>query len=157
VLYIKAALPTVYVDKLGFWVRENAMKIEGQCLCGAIIYEAEVDPARAIICNCADCQTLSGAPFRASVPAKAENFHIRQGEPQVYVKIAESGTRRAQGFCGTCGTPIYACAPDNPPVYNLRLGAVKQRAEIPARRQIWCDSALAWAQDIHALPGVPKG
>jgi hypothetical protein len=133
------------------------MHIEGQCHCGAIAYEATVDPGKATICHCADCQAFSGAPFRASAPAKAEDFHIRKGKPRVYVKVAESGARRAQGFCGDCGTPIYATSADDPRVYNLRLGPIKQRAQIPPLRQIWCESALTWAQDIHGLPGVPKG
>ena len=133
------------------------MKIQGNCHCGAIAYEADVDPGKAVICHCGDCQTLSGAPFRASVPAKAADFHLLKGEPRVYVKTAESGTRRAQGFCADCGSPIYATSADNPQFYNLRLGAVKQRAQIPPLRQIWCESALGWARDISALPGVPKG
>jgi hypothetical protein len=133
------------------------MKIEGNCHCGAIAYEASVDPAKASICHCDDCQTLSGAPFRASVPAKAADLRIVRGEPRVYVKTAENGNRRAQGFCAVCGSPIYATSADNPQFYNLRLGAVKQRAQIPPLRQIWCDSALGWAQDVSGLPGVAKG
>jgi hypothetical protein len=132
------------------------MQIEGQCHCGAIAYEATVDPQRAVICNCTDCQILSGAPFRASVPAKAEDFHIRKGKPRVYVKVADSGNRRAQGFCGDCGTPFYSTSADDPKLYNLRLGAVKQREHIVPERQIWCDSAQAWAQNIEDLSGVPK-
>jgi hypothetical protein len=133
------------------------MKIEGQCLCGKIAYEAHVDPAKASICNCTDCQTLSGSPFRASVPAKAEDFTLLRGQPKIYIKTAESGTKRAQGFCGECGSPVYSSAAENPVLYNLRLGMVKQRAQIPALRQIWCDSALGWAKDISGIPGVPRG
>lgn len=130
------------------------MKIEGACHCGAIAYEAETDPDKAVICHCSDCQTISGAPFRASVPVKAENFRLLKGKPRQYVRVADSGNARAQGFCADCGTQLYSAAPENPPAYMLRLGAVKQRAQIPARRQIWCGSALAWAQDISPLPGV---
>ena len=133
------------------------MKIDGECLCGAIAYEAHVDPAKAVICNCTDCQTLSGSPFRASVPAKAEDFHILRGSPKVYIKTAESGAKRAQGFCGECGSPVFSSSAENREIYNLRLGMVKQRAQIPPQRQIWCDSALAWAQDAGKIPGVPKG
>ena len=133
------------------------MKIEGQCHCGKIAYEAHVDPAKASVCNCTDCQTLSGSPFRASVPAKAEDFIILRGQPKIYIKTAESGTKRAQGFCGDCGSPIFSSTAENREIYNLRLGMVKQRAQIPALRKIWCRSALEWAQDISEIPAVPKG
>ncbi|MFL9870894.1 GFA family protein [Paraburkholderia megapolitana] len=132
------------------------MKITGSCHCGAIAYEANVDPQKAGLCHCTDCQTLSGAPFRASVPALAADFHLLRGQPKIYIKTAASGAKRAQAFCAECGTPIYAAAAENPTQYNLRLGAVAQRAEIPALKQGWCDSALSWAQNIAPLPGRPQ-
>ena len=36
------------------------MKIDGGCHCGAIAYEAEVDPEKTSICHCTDCQQLTG-------------------------------------------------------------------------------------------------
>ena len=133
------------------------MQVEGQCHCGAIAYEARVDPQKSSICHCTDCQVFSGAPFRASVPAKAADLQFRKGKPQTYVKVADSGARRAQGFCGNCGTSLYSTSADDPQVYNLRLGAIKQRDQLAPRRQIWCDSGQAWARDIRDVPGMPKG
>jgi hypothetical protein len=133
------------------------MKIEGRCHCGKIAYEAHVDPALAAVCHCTDCQTFSGSPFRASVPARVADFHLLSGVPKTYVKTADTGNKRLQAFCGDCGSPIYATGVDNPTQYNLRIGALKQRAEIVPRKQIWCDSALSWAQDIADIPGNPKG
>jgi hypothetical protein len=128
------------------------MKIDGGCHCGRIHFEAEVDPATVGICHCADCQTLSGSPYRSMVAARAETFSI-QGEPKIYIKIADSGTRRAQAFCPECGAPIYAAAPDNPPTYSIRIGSIRQRQALRAPvRQIWCDSALPWALDLLAIP-----
>ena len=40
------------------------MKVHGTCHCGQITFEAEVDPDRASICHCTDCQILSGSPYR---------------------------------------------------------------------------------------------
>ena len=133
------------------------MQVQGRCHCGAVEWEAKVDPERASACNCTDCQSFSGAPFRASVPAKAEDFRITKGEPQRYVKTAESGNRREQAFCGTCGSPLYSADAANPQAYMLRLGALDQRTEITPKRRIWLESALLWAQDVDGLPGVPKG
>jgi hypothetical protein len=132
--------------------QERTMKIEGCCHCGAIAYEATVDPDQAGLCHCTDCQTLSGSPFRASVPAQAEDFHLLRGQPRIYIKTAASGRKRAQAFCADCGTPIYACAAKHPAQYNLRLGAVRQRARIPPLRQSWCGAALEWARNVEELP-----
>ena len=50
-----------------FISRETIMKIDGRCHCGYVTFEAEADPETTTICNCTDCQTMSGAPFRALI------------------------------------------------------------------------------------------
>ena len=132
------------------------MHVDGQCHCGAIAFSAEVDPATASVCHCTDCQRLSGAPLRASVQAKAEDFRLLAGQPKVYVKTADSGAKRAQGFCGECGAPIYACDAANPKIYNLRLGSIRQRSDIPPRHQMWRSSALPWVYQIGDVPTSPQ-
>jgi len=132
------------------------MHIDGGCHCGYITYEAEVDPARVGICHCTDCQTLTGSAYRVTVPAPKDGFRLLTGKPKIYVKTAESGTRRAHGFCPECGTPIYATAVADPHVYGIRVGTARQRAKLPPRRQSWCRSALGWATNIEALPQNPK-
>ena len=74
------------------------MKIDGACHCGFITFEAEVDPEKTTVCHCADCQTLSGSPYRASVPTTPDKFRLLSGEPTIYVKTAESGIEARAGL-----------------------------------------------------------
>ena len=128
------------------------MKVHGRCHCGEIAYEADVDPQRTGICHCVDCQMLSGSAYRASVTVDRDAFSITRGHPKVYVKTtAESGNRRAQAFCGNCGSPVYSANVVDPPTYTLRLGCIDQRANLPPKRQIWCSSALPWSTDLSAV------
>ncbi len=130
------------------------MKVEGQCLCGAITYEAEVEPGTIAICNCADCQMQTGSVFRTNIPAPADKFRILRGNPKRYLKVGDSGARRIHGFCDNCGGPIYSCAAENPQSYSLRVGALKQRYELGRpRRQIWTRRRFPW---IPALDGVEE-
>ena len=134
------------------------MHVTGSCHCGQVTYEAEVDPAQVGICNCTDCQVLSGSAYRVTVPAPAATFKLLTGPPSVYVKTAESGNKRRHAFCPNCGTPVSATADsDTPAVYGLRVGCLAQKAQLPPQRQIWCRSALDWAQDLRKLPGQDKG
>lgn len=128
------------------------MHISGGCHCGAITYEAEVDPAKVSLCHCTDCQILTGTAFRSSVPAKKADFRLLTGTPKIYVKVGDSGARRAQGFCGTCGTPLYATSADDPQVYGIRTGTARECAQLLPRKQIWCDSAREWAMNVGPLP-----
>ena len=127
------------------------MKVDGQCHCGQIRFEAQVDADKVSICHCTDCQTLTGSVYRVSVPVPVSDFKLLSGAPKIYIKIAESGNKRAQAFCGSCGTPIYAADPVNPQVFALRVGAISQREMLPPKRQIWCRSALPWAANIQGL------
>lgn len=132
------------------------MKIDGACHCGLIRYEAEIDPETVAICHCTDCQTLTGSAFRIAVPATRQAFRLLAGQPKIYVKTAESGARRAQAFCAECGTPIYAAAVDDPQVYMVRLGTVRQRAQLPPRAQIWCRSMLGWVTSLDSIRQISK-
>jgi hypothetical protein len=133
------------------------MRIDGGCHCGFISYEADVDPERASICHCTDCQQLTGSAFRTSVSASDATFRILSGDPTIYVKTGESGARRVQAFCPRCGSPIYATSPgDGPKVYNIRLGTVRQRNQLPPKRQIWCRSQQSWLGAIATLPASDK-
>lgn len=132
------------------------MHITGRCHCGAVSFRAEADPQKVLVCHCADCQQFSGAPFRAVVPVPAENVDI-EGQPRHYVKVAQSGNPRAQAFCATCGTQLYATEPDSPKVYNFRLGCVDQRAELMPVLQIWSQSALPWLHELPTLPARAQG
>ena len=52
---------------------------------------------------------------------------LLSGTPKTYIKTAESSNKRLHAFGGNCGTPIYACAVDNPQSYGLRIGTITQR------------------------------
>ena len=118
---------------------------------GQITFEVGVDPTALTI-----CQTLTGSAFRINIPAPAEHV-LRGGTPKSYVKTAESGNKRRHAFCGDCGTPIYACAVENPRTYALRAGTITRRAAFTPQRQSWRRSALNWVDALAAVPATEKG
>jgi len=131
------------------------MRVEGRCHCGKIEYEAVIDQTKVQICHCLDCQTLTGSAFRATVSASPESFNLKRGEPRIYYKTADSGSRRGHAFCGDCGSPVFRLPTDNNPNYSLRIGGLDQRAELSApRRQIWVRRRLPWLCNISGIPEV---
>lgn len=132
------------------------MKITGQCHCGVIRFTALADPDKVFACHCADCQIISGGPFRAVLPVPVEQVELT-GTPRHYVKVAASGNRRAQAFCGDCGTQLFASEADTPRTLNIRLGCVNERAELPPRLQVWHDSAMPWLGELAGVPAHGRG
>src|SRR6266849_5222734 len=110
------------------------LKVTGRCHCGQISFAAEIDPATIRVCHCTDCQRLTGTAFRATIASLPGTFVLTSGTPKLYIKTAESGTKRAHAFCPECGTPIYSAAISDPPTYSLRVGCIQPRAELRPSR-----------------------
>lgn len=130
------------------------MKVDGTCYCGYLTFEAEIDPDTVVICNCTDCQHLSGTAFRVVVPALEGSFQLLTGEPTIFVKTGESGNKRNLAFCPKCGTNITSEPGDgNSTFVGLRVGTLRQARDLAPTHQIWRRSALPWIDAIGKLTG----
>ena len=128
------------------------MHVDGACHCGDIRYTAAIDPAKVIICHCTDCQVLSGSAFRMVVLAEPGSFRLLSGTPTVYVKTAASGRKKAHAFCPRCGTQMYSTPHvEKPEHFGLRVGSIRQRAQLRPSRQLWCQSAFGWVDEIGSI------
>ncbi len=126
------------------------MKIDGSCHCGAIRYEAEIDPAGVYLCHCSDCQAISGSPFRWAVTIPASDYRLLAGEPKTYVKTAENGAINHQVFCPDCASPLYSTTPVNDfATVNVRLGTARQRDALKPGMELWCRSQQSWLGTIE--------
>ena len=132
------------------------MHVDGRCHCGKITYEADVDPALASVCHCTDCQMLTGSAYRVSIRAPRDSFRLLTGQPVIYIKTADSGAKRIHAFCPNCGTPVYASAVEDPPFYSLRVGCLRQGADLTPKKQIWCRSSVPWSADLTGVPQMEK-
>ena len=134
------------------------MKIDGGCHCGEIEFEAEADLEKVGNCHCTDCQVISGSPYRSIAIVAGDTFRIKKGTPKEYVKIADSGNRRIQAFCPNCGSALYATNDgENHETYNVRVGAIKQRADLVPQFEIWRCSALPWLPESKTTKKFDKG
>lgn len=133
------------------------MRIDGGCHCGAIAYEADVDPDDVGICHCTDCQQLTGSPYRVTISVPRENLNITAGAPRTYIKYGDNGRTRLQMFCGDCGAPLFTTGTEEESAtIGIRWGGIRQRRDLRPTHQIWCSSALNWFGERDALPGSER-
>ncbi|MCT4655938.1 MAG: GFA family protein [Cohaesibacter sp.] len=131
------------------------MQVHGQCHCGAVSFTAKINPDEVLVCHCEDCQKLSGTSFRTVVPASSTDLVFSGETPKTYVKIGLSGARREQGFCGTCGSALYATSEgDGPKLYSLRVGVLAEKAQLAPKHQKFLRSAMPWLDTLPTLPGT---
>ena len=132
------------------------MQIDGQCHCGYVTFEADIDPQGVSICHCTDCQTLTGSPFRVTVICSGEQVRLTGGMPKVYARTGDNGRKRFQHFYPHCGAPLFTSGEgDQTDDWGIRWGSIRQRDRLKPARQIWCRSAVPWIKDIEELPGRP--
>jgi hypothetical protein len=133
------------------------MQIDGQCHCGHVKYEAEIDPAKVSICHCTDCQQLTGSAYRVTAVTPTRNLRLTANAPKVYRKYGDNGRPRLQSFCPECGSPLFTAGEgEDAETTGIRLGTINQRRDLKPSRQIWCRSALGWINDIADLPRAEK-
>ncbi len=133
------------------------MKVDGGCLCGNIKYVAEVDQETATVCHCTDCQVNSGSAFGYVIGVKNNCFDLKKGKLSFFIKIADSGSKRELGFCGNCGTRIFARPLKNEiGFFGLRLGTVSQRNHFTPKRQVWKKSSLNWTSQLKTEVDLEK-
>lgn len=131
------------------------MKVDGECLCGSVAFEAEVEPSQVFLCHCDDCQVHSGTAFRTVARAETKSFRLLRGELRVYEKQAESGATRALAFCPECGTPVYGGpGAGESGMLSVRTGALRQRAELAPAAHVWCRSSVGWLDRLGELPRI---
>jgi hypothetical protein len=96
---------------------------------------------------------LSGSAFRTLAFAREGTFALLSGIPKIYVRTGEGGSQRRLYFCADCGTPICSSVvADDPKVYAIRVGTIRQRAELRPGSQIWFRSAQPWVGEIASIP-----
>ena len=108
-----------------------------------------------MICHCTDCQTLSGSAFRIVAFTRDDGFRLLSGEPKIYVKTAESGSKRTQAFCPECGTPIFSGpVGEGAKVHSVRVGTIRQRDQLLPKTQLWLRSSQRWLAELGSVPAI---
>ena len=133
----------------------DAIKINGGCYCGDITITSEVSSDKIMTCHRTDCQKFSGAPFRAVAVIAGDDVKI-SGTVSEFLKIAKSGNERLQGFCGKCGSHLYATDPAKT-LFMIRTGCLDQHHDLVPAKHIFGKSAVAWVGEIADSSWVAEG
>ena len=78
------------------------------------------------------------------------------GSVKEYVKIADNGNERVQGFCGNCGSQIYV-ADSAKTLFMVRTGCLSQHDQLAPAKHIYGKSAASWLSTIEDQQWVSEG
>ena len=98
--------------------------------------------------------TFSGGPFRMVIIGMRTILISRQNNR--FLKVADSGNKRIQSFCGTCGSQLFA-SDDKKSIFSIRGGCISQHHELSPVKHIFGQQHYHGLWISIDIPGLEKG
>jgi len=127
-------------------------KISGRCACGAINYTTNSEPEFTLICQCRQCQRISGSGHAAQFAVPVSNTSI-EGDLKFYDQTADSGDTVSSGFCPTCGSPMLKKTTMMPEMYFFHAGTLDDPSTFKPQVVVYEGSRQTWD---HVDPEIPR-
>lgn len=119
----------------------------GRCLCGAVAFRIDAEPAAPIACHCKQCRQQSGHYFSAvAAPWAAIRFDREDG----LTWYRASGIA-ARGFCRDCGSSLFWKADEDATVM-VAMGSLEDTTGLSLGDHYWVDFKGDYYQIADGLP-----
>jgi hypothetical protein len=128
---------------------------QGQCLCGAIKYEAEKVADKMGHCHCTMCRKFHGAAFATFGSVVDTDFHWLAGENLLQTYVADNGTKRK--FCSQCGSSLVFESSENNGLIEFALASLDVAPSLSPDAHIYTDTKVDWLTIDDDLPKYLNG
>ncbi len=115
----------------------------GRCMCGAIRYEFNDKPLYSLICQCTQCQKITGAGNAPSIAIANETFKL-EGKLSYFKQLAEDGNTVSNGFCSKCGNPILKTTTAFQDRVYLHVGSLDDPGKFEPEFVVFSRSGYSW-------------
>lgn len=133
---------------------ETAGATGGSCLCGAIRFEYEGEPARMMNCHCSRCRRGMSAAYATMVMVEHDAFRWLAGEDQVAnYKMPEAKTK-GTAFCRTCGSQVARHRDETH--MQIPAGCLDDDPGVRPTVNIFTASKVPWATVDERLPSFAE-
>lgn len=123
----------------------------GGCLCGAVRYAIEGQPAMQAVCHCSHCQKQSGSAFSTIVGVPDAQVTITQGAPKSFIDHGDSGKAVERQFCANCGSPLFSKVEVAPGLTFVKSGTLDDTAFFRPAVHVYAKSKQDWV-DTGSVP-----
>ncbi len=128
--------------------------LTGGCACGAVRFTATGAPRFAFICQCRDCQQMTGSDHAAQFAHAAEAFAL-EGRPAHWDRQSAAGFTVRKFFCATCGAPVYGTTSRAPDIVMVLAEALDDPAAITPTAIVYGEERITW--DHASVPARSEG
>ncbi|OHX37035.1 hypothetical protein BJL95_20325 [Methylomonas sp. LWB] len=118
-------------------------EFKGGCMCGAIRYELQTEPRLSFLCQCRQCQRITGTGHSAEFVASEADTMI-SGALKFYELTADSGNIVTSGFCPTCGNPVLKKSSGYPGMLFFHAATLDNPTVFKPQTVFWAASHQPW-------------
>jgi hypothetical protein len=130
---------------------EEQTTLKGECLCGAVHYEASAPFATFQYCHCSRCRRFTGSAHAANLFCPPAQFRFTQGEESVGRYSLPDARHFATAFCKTCGSSL-PWQNQSKTMVMIPAGTLDQAPPIAPARNIMFASRAPWYVHASELP-----
>ncbi|GAA6166101.1 GFA family protein [Pelagimonas sp. KU-00592-HH] len=130
-------------------------KLTGQCLCGAISFEADGEVPVMANCHCTDCRKATGSAYAALMFMKESDVKIT-GTTKTFQHNSDAGSLMTKHFCENCGSPMFTQNSNRPGMIGLRAGTINEQQEFTPKANVYTSSVMAATILDENLPAFAK-
>ena len=124
---------------------ETVGSVRGGCLCGAVRYESQDEPAMVVVCHCTNCQKNTGSAFALTFALPKEAVRLIGDALVTYEdNSGSSGKTYHRSFCSRCGSPIAGHGGPYGDLFFIKAGTLDDPSWIKPDTHIWCSEKQPW-------------
>jgi hypothetical protein len=125
--------------------------VTGSCLCGALLFTAQLPTLWVAHCHCTLCQKNAGAAFVTWAGFNEQNVQIDDSNKSL---IWYSATENAfRGFCNQCGSTLFFKSERWPGELHIPVVNIQQALDRDPQLHVNWDSHQPW---LHLNDDLPK-
>lgn len=129
--------------------------LTGGCLCGAVTYSIDADPAFSGHCGCQNCRKATGVEH-ASIFAVPTGAVEVSGALSTYRYSGDSGAPISKHFCPACGSHVVT---DNPIMGGMRMfpvGSLDDINQVEPQMFVYHADCATWEKAGDAMTTFEK-
>jgi hypothetical protein len=117
--------------------------LKGSCMCGSVKYEFTQNPKLSFLCQCRQCQKITGSGHSAEFVVPEECVSL-SGELKSYEMKSDRGNKVSSQFCPTCGNPILKKSSGYQGLVFFHAATLERPELFKPEKVFWCSSGQPW-------------
>ena len=119
----------------------NAVKVIGGCLCGAVRYEVRGHMRDVINCHCSKCRRINGHVAAYTSVHREDLILTKQDKLKWYRSVTDETPNVHRGFCEECGSSLFWDARGVREDISITAGTLDSTTDLKTIGHVWVSQA----------------